>query len=159
MTERITDKSTGGFRDFPSLLKPVVYHTDGFRRPEGDYIRISNAEYLHLAKMKKQLQWNRNIRNRNPLYLDIIKQMPTCGVTSADRYVQNLKYIQKHCDGLLAFECVKGFRNVGSSSTYIAIKRFIPFARGSQMESRLCLDWEIGASRTVALSKGTPWHL
>jgi hypothetical protein len=78
--------------------------------PEGDYVRISTAEYRHMAQMRKNGSWMQNLRARNLEYADIIKQMPTCAVTSTNSYVESLSYILQHCDGLLAFCCAKGFR-------------------------------------------------
>ena len=37
----------------------------------------------------------------------------------ANRYTQNLLYIWKHCDGLLAFGCVKGFRQVENEDVHL----------------------------------------
>ena len=73
-------------------------------------LRISTAECRPLAQMMKQLRWMENMRRRNPDYVAIFQPLPNRGVTSVDRYMPSLKYILKHCDGLLAFGCVKGLR-------------------------------------------------
>ncbi len=78
--------------------------------PEGEYIRISTAEYRHMAQMKKHLQWYENLKKRNPEYIEIIQTMPSCAVSSVNAYTSAVKHVLKHANGLLAFGCVKGFR-------------------------------------------------
>ncbi len=92
----------------PGVTNLCTVKIDGV--PNGEYIRITTKEYRHMAQMRKHLKWNENLKKKNTEYFELIKHMPSCAVSSKETYAQNVKHILSHCDSLLAFGCVKGFR-------------------------------------------------
>ncbi|KAL7482014.1 hypothetical protein ACHAW6_007696 [Cyclotella cf. meneghiniana] len=75
-----------------------------------EFVQISTAEYRHMAQMRKQLQWNENIKKHNPAYAQYIKDMSSFAITNEEAYKTALSHVLTQCDELFPLCANKAFR-------------------------------------------------
>lgn len=74
-----------------------------------DIIEVHSKEYRHLAGFRKRRAWEEGLKNSNPKYATVIREMPSFKTSKYKDYLERLEYFWTHARFLLDFCWQKPF--------------------------------------------------
>ena len=108
--------------------------------------QLSTRSYRHKAQMKKQQQWQNNLRNkRHPEYGQLLKDIPSFKTASLTFYLERLHKVLRICDKLFEFSAQQPFRRWRFKAFIYSQKTLEEFAKAMTCGEKRVLvgfgDW------------------
>ena len=143
MDLEVADQEIPNIQDYDRFIgaDPGIINVLTANTSSGEFIKISTEEYRHMAQMKKQQYWDKNLRKRDSRYNDLITKMPSFKTTSIETYIEGLTYVLSVCDHLLLYCAEKSFRKW----------RFKTFIYTKKALNKLCLRLTAGMKTCIGI--------